>query len=295
MAITLEQQRLANPEPLQRGVLEILERTNPILQRLPFRNITGNSYSYRVETNDLGSVQWRAVNEGYTEDHAIFEKRSASLAILGGEVFVDRFLALTSPVEDMMAEQLAIKTKLMGRQFTRQFLSGDVTKEPNGFDGLDKLVAEDQIMDMTENELTLADLHEFMDLVPNANLIVTSRSGRREMQRVFDIHPSYLTVGTNNFGAAVESFAGIPIAVVDDELAPSRETGDTTGTVSDFYLVELGAESLCGIQNGNGVSVRNLGEIDERPGFLSRLEWYVSIMQQQKNSAARLVNVLHAV
>jgi hypothetical protein len=291
MAITLEQQRLASNDQLQRGVIELLERTNPILQRLPFREITGNSYSYRIETDELGSVQFRSVNEPYIEDTAVFDRRTANLSILGGEAFVDRYLTMTSPLADLRAEQLAIKTKLIGRRFTNEFLNGNATNDPEGFDGLSVLTLPEQTMDMADAEITLQDMHELMDLVPNANMIITSRTGRRQLQRLMDLTPSLLTIGEDSFGAKVQQFSGITIAAVDDDLLPSRPAA-VTGTVNDIYLVELAEDGVCGIQNAEGVSVRDLGEIDERPGFLTRVEFYCSVMNQRPKALGRMTNAL---
>lgn len=294
MAITLEQQRLAaGTDTLLRGVIETLERTNPILQRLQFREIQGNSLTYRVEDPaNAGNVHFRAVNEPYAESTAEFLRRTSSLSILGSDAFVDRFLLNTSPLEDLMAEQILIKTKLMGRAFTNEFINGNATTNPEGFDGLDVLVSADQVMDMAGAELTLADLHEGIDLVPNSDdvVMITSKTGKRQLQRVYDLHPSYLTLDVNNFGAKIERFAGIQVISVDDDLLPGTPPDVGVPGTSDIYLVELSETGVMGLQNGNGISVRNLGETDEKPGFLVRTEWYTSIMAQSTKSIARIGN-----
>ena len=300
MAITLEQQRLAaGTDVLLRGVLEVLERSNPLLQRLSFRQIQGNSLTYRVEDpTKAGDVEFRAVNEGYTESTADFLRRTAVLSILGSEAFVDRYLLNTSPLEDLMSEQIMIKTKLLSRAFTGEFLFGDTGTNPKGFDGLATLVSPDQVMDMGGAELTLADLHEGIDLISNTDnaVIVTSKKGKRQLQRIYDLHPSYLTIGTDNFGATIEQFAGIQVVGVDDELMPETAGVGELPATSDIFIAELGESGVMGLQNGNGISVRNLGEVaDDKVGFTVRTEWYTSIMSQSTKAIAQISNFSNAV
>src|SRR6266516_682627 len=144
MALTLAESAKLSNDMVQRGVIETVLETSPILQMLPFETIEGNSYKYNQELSP-GAAQFYAVNAVWTEGTATFTQKTASLAILGGDADVDNFIArVRGQIQDQRAVQTQLKAKSVVRAFEDTFLYGAVTGDPNSFDGLMTLVTSGQ-------------------------------------------------------------------------------------------------------------------------------------------------------
>ena len=57
MPITLVEAGKLSTDVLQKGVIETFTRNSPVLELLPFMEISGNSYKYNVEKTLPTSVQ----------------------------------------------------------------------------------------------------------------------------------------------------------------------------------------------------------------------------------------------
>ena len=64
-----------------------------LLARLPFMNIAGSGLFYSAE-QELPSVGFRAVNEGYTQSYGVVDQRAEAVHLFGGDVDVDRSTTL---------------------------------------------------------------------------------------------------------------------------------------------------------------------------------------------------------
>jgi hypothetical protein len=164
MAVTLPQAALLSQDPLQRGVIETFVQSSPILDRIPFMDIEGNSYRYNSE-GTLPGVSFRGVNEAYVESTGTVNQASEGLVILGGDADVDTFIQKTrSDLNDQRAVQTAMKVKAASYKYQDAFFNGDVTVEPKGFDGLKKRLVGGQVIDAATNGMDIvAAGHDFLD------------------------------------------------------------------------------------------------------------------------------------
>ena len=138
MAVTLAESAKLSQDMLAKGVLETFVQSSPILDRIPFMPIEGNAFSYDAEAS-LPGVEFRNVNEGYTESTGTVNQKTESLHILGGDADVDTFIQKTrSNLNDQRAEQTVLKTKALSYKFQDTFFNGDTDVDPKGFDGLRK-------------------------------------------------------------------------------------------------------------------------------------------------------------
>jgi hypothetical protein len=291
---TLLEANKFNQELLQKGVVEMFARSNAILETLPFRTINGNSYSY-VREKTLPGVEFRSVNSGYTESTPEVDRLTERLSIFGGDSIVDKYLVATSNLTDIRAFNLEMKVKQMAKTFGETFINGDSGVDPNVFDGINKRMDPTQVVDAAETEISLGMLHELMDAVDGgADLLITTKSGKRELQRIFDLHPSYLQVGINSFGETITSFNDVRIVTLSEDTIPFRPAA-VTGEISDLFAVRMGSDGVTGLQNGNGIRTTDVGELETKPAFLTRVEWYCSIMLQNPKAIAKLSNFLRAV
>src|SRR6266480_1151672 len=117
---------------LQRGVIETIIEDSPVLDRLPFQTVEGNSFKYNQE-NTLGGASFYAVNAQWTEATATFTQKTANLAILGADA--DNFIArVRSNIQDQRAVQTALKSKSVARKWEQTMITGDSSVDTNSFD-----------------------------------------------------------------------------------------------------------------------------------------------------------------
>lgn len=285
---TLVEANKLNKEVLQKAVVETFARSSAVLENLPFTTVNGNSYSYNVETG-IGNVEFRPINGAYQESTGTSERMTETLAILGGEAKVDKYLVATANLTDLRALEVERKSKAMAKVFTDKFINGDAVANADEFNGLKKRVAAEQIV-KAEGELTLMHLHELLDKVEGgADAIIVSKAMKREMQRVFDLHPSYVQNGTDAFGRTVSFFNDVRILTIDDTILPIDATAG-----GDIYAVKFGAEGVAGLQNGP-MQVTDVGELETAPQYLTRIEWYVALAVFNPKAVAKLEGVQRAI
>ncbi|PEM08500.1 major capsid protein [Bacillus wiedmannii] len=294
MALSLLEASKLSTDVLQKGVIETFSRTSPILEMLPFMEISGNSYKYNIEKT-LPTVAFREVNTGYTANEGAVEQKSVGLTILGGDVDVDKFIVATrSNVNDVRAIHTNMKAKALAREYTKTFFHGDSATVANQFDGLGKHVAENPSQDLDAKtiedgggKLSLRKLHALLDAVDGgADALFMSKAMRREVQALLEGQQHYIQVGKDAFGRPVEMFGDVQIRVIEDEILPFGPNG------GEIYAVKFGAmEYVSGLRNG-GVSVRDLGELDTLPVFRTRIEFYCGLAVFRQNAVARLKNVV---
>ena len=318
MAVTLAQAATLSQNTLQRGVLETFVQSSPVLDRLPLMDIEGNAYAYNEE-GTLPGVAFRSVNEAYTESTGTVNQRTESLAIMGGDADVDRFIVKTrGNLNDQRATQTAMKVKAASYFYQDNFINGDVTVNPKGFDGLKKRLIGNQVIDAATNGSPVvgngaSDAQVFFDLlddlvsrVPgldgtngaiyaNAGILGKIRSAGRRLGGVE-------TVREDLTGKRVLQWNGIPVLDLGTTAAGAPILGqtETQGTSTDatsIYAVKFGNDEgdrgVTGLTNG-GIQVDDLGQLQEKPAYRTRIEFYCGLAVFGGQAAARLRGIRNA-
>ncbi|XMB06953.1 phage major capsid protein [Bacillus subtilis] len=268
------------------------------MEILPFIEMEGNAFSYNRE-GALPGIDFRAVNEAYKESSGTVNNQVARLAILGGDVDVDKFIAQTrSNINDQRMVQTSLKVKAFARFFEKNFIDGDVGANPNGFDGLKKLTT--TVVDAGENgnPLTLSMLDELLDAVDGGpNVLLMSKEMRRNLKALIQAENGYFeTDGYDAFGRPVLMYGGVPIRTIgkdtnNAEILGFNETQGTSADTGSIYALRVDeADGVAGITNG-GVQVYDLGELQQKPAYRTRIEFYAGLVVQNSASAARLKGV----
>ncbi|EFQ84719.1 hypothetical protein HMPREF0063_10060 [Aeromicrobium marinum DSM 15272] len=314
MAVTLAQAAVLSQDDLQRGVLETFVQESPVLDRIPLLDIEGNAYAYNEEAT-LPGVAFRSVNEAYTESTGVVVQKTETLSILGGDADVDRFIVRTrGNLNDQRAVQLGMKIKAASYKFQDHFVNGDVAVDPKGFDGLKKRLTGGQVIDADTNGMGVITAgHDFFDVldagvaaVPgingangaiyaNSSILGRIRSSGRRLGGT-DIFKEDLT------GKRVLVYNGIPVLDIGNTAAgaailPQTETQGTSDLASSIYIVKFGEDEgdqgVTGLTNG-GVDVEDLGQLQEKPAFRHRLEFYCGLATFSGKAAARIRGVLNS-
>jgi len=141
MSISLVEASKLSTDILLKGIIETIVKDSPILQELPFIQITGNSLKYNREKT-LPTVAWHAPVTGeWAAAEPTFEQVTASLCVLGGDADVDNFLKATrSNVQDLEAAVIEQKAKALRHEFENTFINGDSSVDANQPDGLHKIL-----------------------------------------------------------------------------------------------------------------------------------------------------------
>ena len=315
MAVTLAQAATLSQNTLQRGVLETFVQASPILDRIPLLNIEGNAYAYNKEAT-LPGVAFRSVNEGYTESTGTVVQATESLVILGGDADVDKFIVQTrGNLNDQRAVQTAMKVKSAAYKFQDTFFNGDVAVDPKGFDGLKKRLVGAQVLDAATNGMGIVSAgHDFLDALDALLAAVPGINGANGAIYANAALQGKITSTLRRLGGAdfiredltgkrVLTYNGIPVldpgSTADGTqiLAQTETQGTAAGTASSIYAVKFGNDegdqAVTGLTNG-GVQVYDLGELESKPAYRTRLEFYCGLATFGGKAAARLRGVLNS-
>jgi hypothetical protein len=303
MALTLIEAAKLSSDMLQRGVIETFAATSPVLERLPFADVQGNAYRYNVE-QALPGIAFRGVNEGFTESTGVVNPQVESLVIGGGDSDVDRFIVQTRSNENnTRAVYDRLKSKALSLSITKTFFDGDSQANPKEFDGLNRRLAggtQELLAATGGGPLDEDMLTALIDLVEGGpDVLFMSKAMRREAEKVARANNA-ISYGLDGFGRRVTQYAGIPIGIIerdqnDDEILDfDEDPGDSVSDTGSIYAVRFGeAEAVWGIQNGV-ISVRDLGELETKPVFRTRIEWYLGLVVGHPRGAARLYGITKA-
>jgi hypothetical protein len=274
-------------------VIETVIQDSPILQVLPFVEITGNGLTYNRE-NTTPTAAFFDVGDTWTENTPTFTQITATLKIVGGDADVDNFLLATrSNVQDLQSAVIRLKAKAVQTKFEDTFVNGDTAVDAKSFDGIDKLTTGGQAASMGVNggTLTLTKLDELIDLIkggPPALLLMSKRS-RRTLNNIARSSGGFLETDRNEFGLMVQYYDGIPIGV-SDYISDAKVVGSSSDC-STIYAMQLGEGALAGITAPGGLTVETVGSLETKDATRTRVKWYVSMALFNTLKLAKLVGV----
>ncbi|WP_418060802.1 major capsid protein [Pimelobacter simplex] len=317
MAVTLAQSALLSENDLQRGVIETFVQESPVLDRLPLLSIEGNAYAYNEEAT-LPGVAFRAVNEAYVESTGTVNQKTEALVILGGDADVDRFIVKTrGNLNDQRAIQTRLKVKAASYKFQDTFFNGDVAVDSKSFDGLKKRLVGNQVLDYGTNGTGINPddntrqgffdaLEDLIARVPGLNstngAIYANRTILGKIKSAGRRIGGVDMVKEDMTGKRVLMWNGIPILDPGQNLAGAdilglTETQGTSNNASSIYAVKFGEDetdqAVTGLTNG-GVMVDDLGQLQEKPVYRTRIEFYCGLGVFGGKAAARLRGVLNS-
>ena len=94
MELTLVEASKYSNDILQKGVVELLVKDDPVMEKLQFKDIKGNGLTYNEETS-LSGANFFNVGDTWVESTSTVTSRTATTKILGGDADVDNFLKAT--------------------------------------------------------------------------------------------------------------------------------------------------------------------------------------------------------
>lgn len=291
-----EAEKLSQNQVVQ-GIIEEIITANEMFGLLPFVKVDGKAFLYKRE-NTLPTVVYLDPSEDVPESAASFTEVVTKLRILIGDVDVDKFLNETmSDTEDQLGTQIALKAKAMARTYQSSTVNGDSVANHKEFDGLRSLCVPSQTISAGTNgaALTLAQLDQLVDAVPNGPDFIMMRSGTR---RAF---VAQLRAASGNTGAMLQhpnfekpvlSHNGVPI-VINDFLPDNEVQGSATNTASVYAVRANEMDGLHGLYGGDaaGIRVESIGTVPNKDSLRTRLKWYCGLALKSTRSVARLKGI----
>ncbi len=288
MPMTLADSNLLSLPMMTRGVIDTIVQESRILQLLPFQEVVGNSYLYNQELT-LSTVNFYAPNDNWSEGTLTVQQKVAHLSILGGNADVDSFLQRTyANVNDLRTVAVQNKAKAVAYSFENTFLNGDISLDPNSFNGIAKLVDPTQkiaVGGANGGQLTLDYMDQLIDLIKpgKPDLILLSRRSRRKLMSLLRGAGNLFETDVNNFGQRVEFYAGVPIAI--DDFQPDNLTVGTSTDCSSIYVMKLGDAGVMGLTNG-GIMTEQVGNLPDQDAWRVRIKFYCGIASKALHSLA---------
>ena len=304
MAVTLVEAAKQSQNPIQSAIIEMYARSSDILAVLPFVTISGNALRYNREET-LPGIGFRGVNAAYPETPGILNPVTEPLVIAGGDLDVDKFIVTTMGVSQRSVQE-AMKVKSLALAWTKQFVKGDSKSDPRGFDGLQVRLTNNQLLWAGGTDggdaLSLSKLDELIDAVEQPTHLLMSNAMRRRLtaaSRNTSVG-GFITYTQDSFGRTVSVYNDLPILIIDTDnegnsILGFDEVGSTgsTATATSIYCVSLNDGMLGGIQSGTMMAT-DLGELETKPVYRTRIEWYAGIACYHGRAAARLGGIKDA-
>lgn len=293
MALTLaEAAKLSNDIVLQ-GVIETIILDSPVLQALPFIEITGNGLTYNRE-NTNPAATFFDVGDTWSEGTPTFTQITASLKIVGGDADIDNYLLTTrSNIQDLQAAVIRLRAKAVQQKFEDTFVNGDTGVDAKSFDGIEKLTTGGQSTSMGVNgaTLTLAKLDEVIDLVKGGppTMLLMSKRTRRSLNGLARTAGSFLQTDRNEFGQMVQFYDGVPVGVSD--FVSDTKTVGSSSDCSTVYALQMGEGALAGITAPGGLQVETIGSLETKDATRTRVKWYVTMALFNTLKVAKLTGV----
>jgi len=318
MALELVEASKYSNDILQVGVIEKLVWQDPILERLQFKNISGNGLTYNVEAQ-MSGAGFYAPGDVWVESTSTVDQQTAVTTILGGDADVDNFLRATrSDINDLMGEQLNAKIKAVRRLFMRMFWYGYTTIDTKGFQGMHYLVRSTiattypNVVAVASNNatpvaLSLAKLEEAVDMVKEGkpDLIVMTKQCRRNINKYLRTAGGITHADMGN--RRVQTLFEIPVAV-SDYISDSENVNLQYGTLyghdytegiglatdesaTTIFVLQFAPEACCGLQSGGGLTTEKFEKLETKDASRVRIKWYPSLMLQNILTCSKVTGV----
>jgi hypothetical protein len=276
--------------------IEIFYDQSDLLRRMLFEDVVGAGQPYNVE-GAMPGVGFRGLNEAYTPTIGVVNPQFEALKVAGGEIHIDTATAQMFPAS--RPRQEVAQAKAMAHKLSVTFINGDSGVDPREFDGLKTRLKDSNLLANSTaangTGLSIAKLDEAMDLCENPNALLMTKKSRRRLTEYLRGSPSIQT-SRDEFGRQVMSYNGVEILLADQygDTANIGEAEDYAGggtaDGTSIYVLHIEPGYLAGIQNGI-MQVDDLGKLESKPAWGTRVEWLVSMYVPHPRSAIRLHSI----
>ena len=243
--MTLDELKKGMADKVFDQIVDIFLRQSAILQKLQFDDCVsasggGSTMKYKYLRKVLPAMaQFRKLNAPYTASTATKKEFEASLAIMGGEVQLDRVLNKVAGRFDNLAYQIEEHIKAVVSLFHYTLINGDAaatsaTDNPE-FEGLDSMLAgtstefgTEKVIDLSNIEKLKANADEFYEALnllirtTDADALLLNTEAIAKIQTVARVL-GYKTESETAFGRKITSIDGVQFMDLQNHYTVSGE------------------------------------------------------------------------
>ncbi len=317
MAWTIAELSKIETDLLRRSVLDTLMMESNLMEIVPWETI-GQLATTVVKIKDLPSIGFRKINAGYTEGTGHFEQKTESISLFGHDIDTDKAIARAkNTIADARAIQQTLTLKAMAYAFNDKFITGDPGTTPDEFKGLQKRVTDiytegytDQYIDLadTTDKGILRDTAARFAFLDKLNTLIYAIKGhapdfllmnKKMLLAVRSLlaREKLLDSTKDIFDRRIDMYLGarmIDIGVKADqstEIITNIETLGGGSYETAIYAIKFGIGELTwGIQQ-YPLEVVDLGELESKPVYRTRVDWNLGLATVDPRSVARLYGI----
>jgi hypothetical protein len=304
MALTLTEGELySTTDMLSKTVIDRLTKDDPIMAKLPFDTLLGNSDTYDTVTTRSGAIAIRSVGDTWTESTPSLTQATVTLKLLGGDADIDNFLIETrSNKLDLKGTVLNDRTLALKEYFMDLFYYGTAF-DASAYSGMEQFMTSTTYNTVhcggtsTGGVLTIQKFRSAIDLVTGftPDMIVMSKMMRRYLDTYYDSIGDKLSESML-FGKHVQAFDGIPLVVSDhisntETISTDAFAARTGGACTSIFILNFGSDAVCGVQGSTGLKVVPLGDLETKDAQRFRFKWACGLKFKNIRSSAKLDGV----
>jgi len=292
MPFTLAEFAKIEKDTLRKSVLNTLLMEIKVGDKAPWETIGALSTKI-VRYQDLPSIGFRKLNEGYAEGTGHLEQKAIERAknTIGGTA--------RGIQQDMALLGMAYK-------FNDKFINGNTAVDPEEFNGLatriNALVLEGFTGQYIDNagtagdgmNLSTAERHNFLDHLDQ--LIYSIKGHKCDALR----RETLLSHAADQFGRMIDLYRGIPMLDMGVKADQTTEIITSTETLEDealeestsIYAMRFGiGQFLWGIQE-YPLETDDKGLLEDKPVYRTEVDWPLGLAQADPYSIARLYGII---
>jgi len=317
MPWTLAEISKLETDTLRKSVIDTLIMEANLLELVPWETI-GQLATTVVRIKDLPSVGFRKINEGYAESIGHFEQKVENISLFGGDIDTDIAIARAkNTIADARAIQQTLKLKAVAYDFNDNFINGDPQTDPEEYKGLLKRVDDvnsdgftDQYVDLadTTDKGILRDQAARFAFLDKLNTLIYAIKGHNPDYLLMNkkmllalrsllLREKLLDTTNDMFDRRIDMYLGarlVDIGVKADQTTEIITNSETLGGGSNetsIYAIKFGiGESTWGIQQ-YPLEVRDLGELESKPVYRTRVDWNLGLATVDPRSIGRLYGI----
>lgn len=315
MPWTLAELSKIETDTLRKSVLDTLLMESNLMEVIPWETI-GQLATTIVRIQDLPSVGFRKINEGYGATTGKFEQKVENISLMGCYMDCDKAIARAkNTIADARAITQVMSLKAAAYHFNDKFITGNPAADPEEFKGLsgrvDDIVADgftNQYIDVVEGDQLPGDTdanHAFLNKLDeliysikghNPDFLLMNRKMLLVLRSI--LRKEKLLDNTRDmFDRIVDVYQGcrlIDIGVKRDQVTEiirnDEVLGGGTGETS-IYAAKFGiGELLWGIQE-YPLEVEDKGLLEGSPVYRTEMDWPLGLALADPRSVGRLYGV----
>lgn len=282
---------------VSKGWIQTVIAGVPMFEYSPMKRIDGRVWEQQHE-DVLPNVQYRNVNETYTDSYAEKDSSWWGTSILGGQIKID-IAELDSGVvdddADFRAKQYGQHAKSASMRYSFEYFQGDGLNK--GHKGLRVLINEgwgmvsntggDAALSFDQLDLALLNFENGDPTAMYANKEIVLRFSHRARSGFTQF--TLVDQGIDDLGRPVKRYNGIPLRIIrrgrdatgaNVQILPFTENNlaPTGGVTSSIYIVRHDDDAVTGLLGKRGkMNMRNLKESTEGPYEVGRIEFYPGV------------------